>query len=96
MSADRDTEVKTSILRNLSSAALECERIAAGYAAAEDAESSADLHVAALRYRQLAARAMGCWDDADALAALTANAAHDAAWDAETASCDAPTVVLEA
>ena len=93
--SDRDIEIQASILRNLSDAALECERLAPGYAADGDTDSAIDMHTAALRYRQLAARAMSNWADADQLAALTANAAHDAAWDAETASCDAPTIVLE-
>lgn len=73
----RDREIKTSILRNLNDAALECERLAAGYAEAEDMESSTDLHMGALRYRQLAARALGNWAEADALTALTANATVD-------------------
>lgn len=75
--SQRDYEVKSSIVRNLDSAARECEQLAADCAAADDIESSVDLHMAALRYRQLAARAPGNWADADALAALTANAAAD-------------------
>lgn len=82
-SSDRDTEVKSSILRNLDSAARECERHAAGYSAAGDTDSAIDLHTAALRYRQIAARAMGNWADADQLAALRANAAADP----ETEAC---------
>lgn len=88
---DRDAEICTSILRNLSDAARTCEQWAAEYAAADDTESAIDLHQAALRYRQIAARAMGNWADADQLAALRANAAADP----ESAVCDAPTIVLE-
>jgi hypothetical protein len=89
--SERDAEIGASILRNLGTAARECERLAAGYAVDGDTESAIDMHTAALRYRQLAARAMGVWTDADALEALRANAAADA----ETAACDAPTIVLE-
>ncbi|HEY0935888.1 MAG TPA: hypothetical protein VGD91_19380 [Trebonia sp.] len=75
--SERDAEVCASILRNLLDAARDCEQLAAGYSADGDSESAADTHVAALRYRQLAARAMGCWADADHLASLVANAAAD-------------------
>lgn len=85
--SDRDTEICTSILRNLEKAARDCEALAPGYAADGDTESVIDMHTGALRYRQLAARAVGCWADADQLTALTASAAHGAAIDAETASC---------
>jgi len=90
--SERDAEICASILRGLDATAQQCEETAADYSAGNDTESAADLHQAALRYRQLAARAMGCWADADQLTALTANAAADF----ETASYDAPTIVLEA
>lgn len=90
-SSERDSEVCASILRNLATAALDCEQLAAGYAADDLTDNATDLHMAALRYRQLAARAIGIWAEADALTALCANAATDP----ETASCDAPTIVLE-
>lgn len=90
--SERDTEICTSILRGLGSTARDCEQLAADYSADGDTDSAVDMHQAALRYRQLAARAMGAWADADALTALTANANADP----ETASCDAPTIVLEA
>lgn len=85
-SAERDYEIRSSILRNLVAAAEECERLAADASAGEDTESAVDLHMGALRYRQLAARAIGCWNDADAYAyeALTANAAASP----ETEACD--------
>lgn len=82
--SERDSEICTSILRGLETTARDCEQLAADASAGDDIETAIDLHQAALRYRQLAARAMGCWADADALTALTANAAADA----ETASCD--------
>jgi hypothetical protein len=94
--SERDAEICASILRGLATTARECEQLAAGWAADNVPEAAEDLHAAALRYRQLAARALGVWADADALESLTANATRDAAWDAETASCDAPTIILEA
>lgn len=89
--SERDSEVRVTILRNLEAAARQCEADAVDCRANEDTASAEDLVLGALRYRQLAARAMGCWADADALDGLTANAARSA----ETASCDAPTIVLE-
>lgn len=80
--SERDSEISTSILRGLESTARECEQLAADYSAGDDTESAVDMHQAALRYRQLAARALGCWADADALTALCANAAAD------TEACD--------
>jgi len=82
--SERDTEICTSILRGLETTATQCEELAADYSAGNDTDSAIDMHHAALRYRQLAARAMGNWADADALAALTANAAADP----ETDACD--------
>jgi uncharacterized protein YhaN len=76
--SERDAEICSSILRNQLAAARECEQLAAGYSADADTESAIDMHTAALRYRQLAARAMGVWAEADALEALCANAAADA------------------
>lgn len=82
--SERDTEVCASILRNLADVAVKCERDAAETFAAGDQLSADDLTLAARRYRQLAARAIGNWADADALIGLTANAERDSAWDAET------------
>lgn len=82
--SERDTEICTSILRGLESTARDCEQLAADYSAGDDTDSAVDMHQAALRYRQLAARAMGNWSDADALTALTANATADP----ETDACD--------
>ncbi|HEY3477508.1 MAG TPA: hypothetical protein VGL02_01300 [Streptomyces sp.] len=87
--SERDAEIKSSILRGLADTAAGCEQMAADYSADNDSQSATDLHEAALRYRQLAARAMSIWADADALEALTANSARSAAWDAETEACDA-------
>ena len=87
--SDRDAEIRSSILRNLTTVAVDCEALAAGYSADNLTDDAVYMHTAALRYRQLAARAIGNWADADQLTALTANAARDSAWDAETAACAA-------
>lgn len=89
--SERDTEICTSILRGPEATVRDCEQLAADASAGDDTETAIDLHQAALRYRQLAARAMGNWADADALTGLTANAAANP----ETAACDTPTIVLE-
>lgn len=82
--SERDSEICVSILRGLGATARECEQMAADASAGDDTDSAVDLHTAALRYRQLAAGAMGCWADADQLTALRANASADP----ETAACD--------
>lgn len=84
--SERDSEIKSSILRGLESTARDCEQMAADASAGDDTETAIDLHMGALRYRQLAARAMGNWADADQLDALTANATADT----EPLWCPAP------
>lgn len=92
---DRDSEIKSSILRGWQQALELCVQNAAGYRAASDVENADYYDQAVLRYQQAVDGARDMWATADRLAALAANADHDSAWDAETAACDAPTIVLE-
>lgn len=92
---DRDHEIQATILRGWQQNIELCEQLAAGYHAAGDADNGAYLDHTVLRYRQAVDGARDAWASADRVEALRAITAHDAAWDAETAACDAPTVVLE-
>lgn len=91
--ADRDHEIKSSILRGFEQALALVEQLADGYSAAYDVENTQYYDEAATRYRQAIDGARDAWAAADRLEVLRANAASDR--DAETASCDAPTIVLE-
>ena len=93
--ADLDHEITSSIQRSWDQALDLCVQMAASYYAAGDAENGAYYDQVVRRYRQAIDGARDGWANADRLDALAANATHDAAWDAETASCDAPTIVLE-
>lgn len=92
---DLDHEITSSIQRGWQQALELCVQLGAGYRAAGDVPNTQYYDQAVLRYRQAIDGARDAWASADRVEALRAITAHDAAWDAETASCDAPTIVLE-
>lgn len=92
--SELDHEITSSIQRGWEQALELCVQLGAGYRAAGDLPNMQFYDQAVLRYRQAIDGARDAWAHADRLAVLRANAARDR--DAETMSCDAPTVVLEA
>lgn len=90
--AYRDIDTTSGILRSLHQVANDCDYLANGYRADGDPEAADDMAEAARRYRQLIAIAPVAWAGADQIDALCVPPAVDA----ETAACDAPTIVLEA